>query len=634
MHKFIDGSPQLIHWKYIDKWRENGKWKYRYASDEKKASSGGLLSNIKKAASDVASTISKTTSTISKKVSDTISNVSKSISSSLTKISEIPKKLVDSGKTFVDNALKKFSKNEIVTNSSTDYKYIAKVYLGDDKWRYFYDEKEYANYLNGKGFIDSLLKKFDFVDEFSFLSKKETETSIEEDLAEVSKNSKNNDAYSAIAYDLRRRGYDVEAINFSDKLSAKDVFGFYGEKVPKNNSSISGLSDKQYADLTGDERSVDFDLSWMGSKLKGEGSDSRGFICVTNSDGTEKIMNWENRDGVVYIIDSQKNKMMEWSDFRDKTLKEDYKDAKSITYIQTDRSDISEIALKYVQNKQNASPTVSPETPAIEDKPDTNRMVDIGKKITEAIKNIGNKEPRNSPEDHTYVAKIFTGDGQYRYFYSEEEYEKYLEGDIEMDVKKTDYEKLVERVVAVDKGKVEVDYFENVPKKTANSTAEEDLKVINENYNPENIATSNNCAYCSVAYDLRRRGYDVEAVEYESVLNRYNMYTLYGLSTSEISDLKNYSDASDLARELEKYGEGARGVIGLTWKTGNTGHAVNWEVINGTAYLIDSQNGFMAPIADGGRRYIDRAKRTDFIRTDNVEPSEDVLRYVQINDDD
>lgn len=446
MHKFIDGSPQLIHWKYIDKWRENGKWKYRYASDKKKASSGGLLSDIKKAASDVASAISKTTSTISKKVSNTISNVSKSISSSLTKISEIPKKLIDSGKNFVDNTLKKFSKNEIVTNPSTDYKYIAKVYLGNDEWRYFYDEKEYANYLIGKGFIDSLLN------------------------------------------------------------------------------------------------------------------------------------------------------------------------------------------LKYVQNKQNASPIVSPETPAIEDKPDINRMVDIGKKITEAIINIGNKEPRNSPEDHTYVAKIFTGDGQYRYFYSEEEYEKYLEGDIEMDVEKSDYEKLVDRVVAVDKKPEEIDYFKNVPKKTTSMSAEEDMNEINENYNASVPATSQNCAYCSMAYDLRRRGYDVEAVEYKSVLTRSDVFSLYGVNPSEVySKLKDYETPEEIAYAMEQYGDGARGIISFRWSN-RTGHSVNWEVINGTAYLIDTQKGFMTPFVDEGWKYVGYSVDTRFIRTDNIEPSEDVLRYVQIND--
>lgn len=48
-------------------------------------------------------------------------------------------------------------------------------------------------------------------------------------------------------------------------------------------------------------------------------------------------------------------------------------------------------------------------------------------------------------------------------------------------------------------------------KKTSEMTGKEDMKMINPNYDPESWEYSNNCANCTAAFDLRRRGYDVEA---------------------------------------------------------------------------------------------------------------------------
>lgn len=102
---------------------KNGKWKYRYKSDQKNTSSGGLLSNIKKAVSDIS------------------------------------KNVIDKGKNFVNNIVNKNSESKITTNPSKKYKYIAKVDLGNGKWRYFYDLKEYNNYLIGKKFIEPFIDK-------------------------------------------------------------------------------------------------------------------------------------------------------------------------------------------------------------------------------------------------------------------------------------------------------------------------------------------------------------------------------------------------------------------------------------------------------------------------------------------
>jgi hypothetical protein len=47
----------------------------------------------------------------------------------------------------------------------------------------------------------------------------------------------------------------------------------------------------------------------------------------------------------------------------------------------------------------------------------------------------------------------------------------------------------------------------------------EDMEKINEEYDPYDDSRSMNCGNCSAAYELRRRGYDVEAKEYDEDYN-------------------------------------------------------------------------------------------------------------------
>ena len=50
-----------------------------------------------------------------------------------------------------------------------------------------------------------------------------------------------------------------------------------------------------------------------------------------------------------------------------------------------------------------------------------------------------------------------------------------------------------------------------IKKKDKQDKPTDDLKNINPDYDPNNYGTTNNCAWCTAAFDLSRRGYDVEA---------------------------------------------------------------------------------------------------------------------------
>lgn len=417
MYRARDEDVQLAHWKYIDKWRENGKWKYRYKSDQKNTSSGGLLSNIKKAVSDTVSNISKT-------VSNTVSKISTSIGSAFTKVSDISKNVIDKGKNFVNNIVNKNSESKITTNPSKKYKYIAKVDLGNGKWRYFYDLKEYNNYLIGKKFIEP------------FIDKAKEEKKREE---------------------------------FSDKII--DIFN---KNVPRPSN-------------------VDTAKKFIDASLK-------------------KFPNF---------------------------VKDDF----------LNRNDLNDL----------------------------------------------------STEDNSTKGR--------------------RESWSESVIRKTD-------------GKNE---FDDLPKKKTETSVIYDLSQVNENYNPRNPNTSKNCAYCSIAYDLRRKGYDVEAIEEPSILTNMDIFDMYGQDWEDQfykfnrgKDEKQ-KQIADIEKNLSNYGDGARGILNFTWVLGG-GHAVNWENIDGEVYIIDSQNKTVTKLEDS--KYFNQAYELSYVRTDNVDLSEELIRFVKYNDRD
>ena len=159
---------------------------------------------------------------------------------------------------------------------------------------------------------------------------------------------------------------------------------------------------------------------------------------------------------------------------------------------------------------------------------------------------------------------------------------------------------------------------------------------------------NNNCGYCALTYDLRRRGYDVVANEpidekllgittqhggmtAEQISEAYsNMFgdkfTLHaGISRKAIreqfdkdylekhgslnKDIQYVSEFRKAVREatnkpissedltntlnaLTSEGDGARGIINVIYPGGG-GHALNYEIHDGKPYIIDSQIGMV-----------------------------------------
>lgn len=146
--------------------------------------------------------------------------------------------------------------------------------------------------------------------------------------------------------------------------------------------------------------------------------------------------------------------------------------------------------------------------------------------------------------------------------------------------------------------------FADIPglnKKTREILLKEDLQKVNPGYR-HSEGSRNNCTHCVIATEFRRRGYDVAATEYENpdgkpfiMFDRYFKafapYTKKSSKSADESDIEfKQRVIKELGDELKKFGNGARGVIGVRLKD-NGGHVLNWEVSENAVKLYDGQYG-------------------------------------------
>lgn len=138
--------------------------------------------------------------------------------------------------------------------------------------------------------------------------------------------------------------------------------------------------------------------------------------------------------------------------------------------------------------------------------------------------------------------------------------------------------------------------YEGAPKSWSRIKVEnekKDLKVINPNYkknisvfaSKEELAYNKNCVNCVIAYDLRQRGYDVEARSFLECDVRRKANKLWENSDKrkKIGNIKQFMD------EVAKTEENSRYFLGHLDKTMN--HALIAECEDGKVKIIDAQSG-------------------------------------------
>lgn len=190
----------------------------------------------------------------------------------------------------------------------------------------------------------------------------------------------------------------------------------------------------------------------------------------------------------------------------------------------------------------------------------------------------------------------------------------------------------------------------NVPEDIASDAAKVNYSKQGHKYG---INRQSNCVFCSVAYEMRRRGMDVSAQPslrgVQAVLsnNKSAMRKIY--TNFDSKKVKTFSDRIDnknigmtdkefdeFEKELLNDGN-SRGQITLCWRASDKGgnvsgaHSLCYEVKDGKMYLIDGQIG--AVMSDKkARKYLSNAINIDTMRTDNLKLNEKAAKKMYTQD--
>lgn len=149
-----------------------------------------------------------------------------------------------------------------------------------------------------------------------------------------------------------------------------------------------------------------------------------------------------------------------------------------------------------------------------------------------------------------------------------------------------------------------------------------------------------NCFECSMAMEMRKRGYNVQAKEMAGgwdveVLHAFNVKDAFSL---QISLDRSYAGDkvaaakeayNQVAQQCLSFGDGARGCLGVQWVDSDSGHSMYWVVENGEFKIIDAQDSRR----DGYEVFMSPADAVDHeisvYRLDNADLLPGVIDFVE-----
>lgn len=251
------------------------------------------------------------------------------------------------------------------------------------------------------------------------------------------------------------------------------------------------------------------------------------------------------------------------------------------------------------------------------------------------VKSNKNKVTTKPLKGHKYIAKVKISDGTYRYFYDQDEYDAYLRKkeyqknspSFMDEFKKTPVTETSEEALAkinphVDWSYSQYKYYNDLPDEQVKKL--KDSGKVSQKTVGDTQAYDMNCMNCTTAYELRRRGYDVEAgawrasnTQYASLENWYE-----GVKVKEVKKTNN------LIKSIQSDNPpGSRGNLMVQWSNGG-GHSMAYEVDSkGKVHILDPQTN---SIVDEDR-LPDLISSAHYARTDNLKLKEGVLDTVAPN---
>lgn len=117
----------------------------------------------------------------------------------------------------------------------------------------------------------------------------------------------------------------------------------------------------------------------------------------------------------------------------------------------------------------------------------------------------------------------------------------------------------------------------------------------NPNYNPAYSEYSENCQRCVVAYEARRRGYDVVAhatYEGDTMGTGENwLNNFVGAKREYITATTKPGMQQGVESQMSKWGNGSRAIVSVKWEGCSFGHVINVENKGGKTIYRDAQTG-------------------------------------------
>lgn len=236
---------------------------------------------------------------------------------------------------------------------------------------------------------------------------------------------------------------------------------------------------------------------------------------------------------------------------------------------------------------------------------------------------------------HKYIAKVKVSDGTYRYFYDQDEYDAYLKKkEYQKDspsfmngFKKTSSTETSEEAMAkinphVDWSYSQYKYYNELSEKQVMKLR--DSGKVTQKTVGDTQAYDMNCMNCTTAYELRRRGYDVEAGAWRASNTQYaSLENWY-----EGVKIKAVKNTSKLVKAIQSDNPpGSRGNLMVQWSNGG-GHSMAYEVDSkGKVHILDPQTNSVVD----ENKLPDLISSAHYARTDNLKLKKGVLDTVAPN---
>lgn len=171
------------------------------------------------------------------------------------------------------------------------------------------------------------------------------------------------------------------------------------------------------------------------------------------------------------------------------------------------------------------------------------------------------------------------------------------------------------------------------------------VKPVNPNY--PKPGTKMNCRRATFAYEMRRRGYDVQATPSHFAtgqdahgLHRATMTTAMKRESiwghREVAPMHTFIRETPQRRSelifdsLNQYPNGARGELGVGWKFGG-GHSMAFEKVNGKIVIFDTQSSKIYRDPASFSEFANVTHAAAHTRTDNIKLDEQFLRRWMVN---